>query len=92
MSAHHARMSSRRWEATRRALFERAGWKCQLCGRAGALEAHHRKRLDKGGSQFELSNLLALCRSCHFAQDRAQRRPPVAGQADWRALAAKAFS
>ena len=91
MSRHHAGMSSRRWEATRRAAFERDGWKCRLCDKAGRLEAHHRLALNKGGKQFDLANILTLCRSCHIAQDTAQRRPPVAGQADWRAAAARAF-
>ena len=91
MSAHHAALSGPRWEAARRALFDDAGWKCQLCGKAGRLEAHHRRPLHKGGAEYDPANLMALCRSCHIAQTRAQRRPPVAGQADWRAAAARAF-
>ena len=91
MSSHHRSLSGPRWAAVRRALFTRAGWKCQLCGRPGRLEAHHRKPLHKGGAEYEKNNLMALCRTCHIAQTRAQRRPSVAGQKDWRAAAAAAF-
>ena len=91
MSARHHRLSGPRWEATRRALFTSAGWKCQLCGRPGRLEAHHRKPLYRGGAEYDQNNLMALCRTCHIAQTRAQRQRPVVGQTDWRAAAAAAF-
>ena len=91
MSRFHATLSGPRWEATRLAVFEAAGYRCQLCGKSGLLECHHRKPLHKGGAEYDMKNLMATCRSCHIALTRAQRRPPVAGQADWRAAAARAF-
>ena len=41
MSRRHARLNAARWQATRRAVFERDGWRCVQCGRAGRLEADH---------------------------------------------------
>ena len=91
MSAHHARMSSRRWEATRHALFERDGWKLPVVRQApAALEAHHRRPSPQGRRLSTImKNLMAtLSDRAISLWTRAQRRPPVAGQADWRALAA----
>ena len=75
----------RAWERTRRRVFERDGWACVQCGRAGALEAHHVRPISEGGAVFDLANLVALCRGCHVAvhrtRDRPDRMPPA-----WRAL------
>ena len=30
-----------------------------------------------GGSEWDVSNLQALCRGCHFAKTRAERTTPV---------------
>ncbi len=58
-----------------RALFERAGWRCESCGVAGGpsgvkLEAHHRIPREAGG-QDALENLVALCVPCHRAAHAA---------------------
>ena len=38
---HHTHLNARRWDAVRRAVFERDGWRCRKCGKAGRLECDH---------------------------------------------------
>lgn len=87
MSRHHARLPSRRWELVRRAVFERDGWRCVLCGGAGRLEADHVVPLARGGAPFDMANLQTLCRTCNIAKDRAENsREPTAAELAWRDL------
>ena len=52
------------WEATRKDAIERAGHKCQLCGKdGGALNVHH-NNYDHLWQETE-QDLIVLCRSCH---------------------------
>lgn len=56
-------LNSPEWKAKADACKERAGNRCQLCNKAGRLDAHHRtyERL-----RNELpEDLIALCRECH---------------------------
>ena len=88
MSRHHASMGSRRWEATRRAVFNRDNWRCQTpgCGRAGwPLEAHHVVSLDDGGDRWELANLITLCRTHHIETHRDRTVHEDAEVAAWAA-------
>ena len=39
---------------------------CEACGTKDRLEAHHKLPLLFGGAELEESNLIALCRDCHF--------------------------
>ena len=57
-----------RWRLLRRRIFDRDGWRCQSCGKAGRLECDHILPVHKGGEFWEPSNLQALCRPCHFAK------------------------
>ena len=57
-----------RWRLLRRRIFDRDGWRCQTCGKAGRLECDHIIPLHQGGEFWEPSNLQALCRGCHFAK------------------------
>ncbi|MDE2752918.1 MAG: HNH endonuclease signature motif containing protein [Gemmatimonadota bacterium] len=75
--------TGRRWARTRRAAFDRDGWRCVECGRAGRLEAHHVTPLHKGGAPYDLDNLATLCRSCHIDRHRRKLTPE---EAAWRAL------
>ena len=77
MSKHHDRhgLSGRRWRRLRRVALDRDGWRCQSCGRAGRLEADHVVPLERGGAPWSLDNLQVLCRGCHIAKTRAERRP-----------------
>ena len=45
-------------------LYERSNHVCELCGRARATEAHHRKNRSQGGL-WSADNLLHVCHSCH---------------------------
>ena len=64
--------TGRRWADTRRAAFERDGWRCRVCDRPGRLEAHHVRPLYKGGSPYDLANVETLCRECHIDRHRRQ--------------------
>lgn len=48
----------------RRAVLERAGGRCERCGKAGRLHAHHIRPRSRGG-KHELANGAALCPACH---------------------------
>ena len=70
MSKNHRMLSGWQWERLRRAAFDRDGWRCQDCGKAAAMEAHHVKPLEDGGANT-VENLLTLCRDCHIRAHRA---------------------
>lgn len=87
-SRHHAALDRRRWQWTRLKAFERDGWRCTACGRAGRLEAHHEPPMDDpayGGDPYDLAGIMTLCRSCHIERHRGDRETP--GRAEWRAFA-----
>lgn len=62
----------------RRAVFDRDGWRCVRCGRAGRLECDHIVPLDKkpGQDPFALDGLQTLCRGCHIAKTAEENRRP----------------
>ena len=62
------------WAAIRRVVFWRARWRCQACGRGGALEVHHVVKRAQGGSDFDLDRLVALCPPCHAQTDAPYAR------------------
>ena len=76
-SRHYAALDRRRWQWTRLKVFERDGWRCRRCGKAGRLECDHVVPLRKGGAPFDMDNLQTLCRPCHLAKtaDDAGRGP-----------------
>ncbi|HEX6443938.1 MAG TPA: HNH endonuclease signature motif containing protein, partial [Streptosporangiales bacterium] len=57
-------------KATRRALWDRADGRCEVCGSTFALQAHHRRPRGAGGSRARdtngLANLLLLCAASHL--------------------------
>jgi 5-methylcytosine-specific restriction endonuclease McrA len=57
------------WEAIQSQVRSRAGWRCQACGRRGRLDVHHVIKRSRGGSDFDLDRLVALCRACHDQTD-----------------------
>ena len=72
MSGHHRALEGPRWEKARRDALEAAGWRCERCGIAGALEVHHVEPLAAGGDPYALDNLTVLCRRCHIDAHRRQ--------------------
>ena len=58
-------------DRVRRAALKRAGWRSEVSGLAGRLEAHHILALAHGGEQT-LENVIVLTREEH----RALHRPP----------------
>ena len=81
-SRHHRAIQGRRWDRVRRRELERAGYRCESCGRPGRLEVHHKTPLDKGGDAWAAGNLQVLCRACHRL---AHERPLSPEERDWRA-------
>ena len=53
-------------------ILERDGWRCQLCGKAGALEAGHIVPLDSSGDPWPADNP-ANPRRIHKAKTKAER-------------------
>jgi len=69
----------KRWAGIRLKVLNRDGYRCRQCGRAGRLEVDHRVPLHRGGAVYDLANLQSLCRTCHVAKSRRERkRPPTA--------------
>ena len=81
MSRHHARLDARRWPKVRREAFERDGWRCTECGKAGRLEAHHEPPLRAGADPYDLDGIMSLCRRCHIARHRPDDMTP--GRMAW---------
>ena len=58
-------------------VMERAGWKCQNCGRSGCgLSAHH-KQFRSHGRSDTVQNLMALCPACHEQSHQGRRVRPA---------------
>ena len=57
------------WQTIQSQVRSRAGWRCEACGRRGRLDVHHIIKRSRGGSDFDLDRLVALCRACHDQTD-----------------------
>jgi len=64
----------------RRLVADRAGGRCELCGKAGHLDWSHR-RARKHGGPWAPSNGMHLCRRCH---SWAEHEPVLADAGGWR--------
>ena len=62
------------WAAIRERVVARAGWRCQACGVRRRLDVHHVVKRSQGGSDFDLDQLMALCRWCHDQTDAPYER------------------
>ena len=87
MSRYHRyrRMPIRKWKALRRRTFERDGYRCVKCGRAGRLECDHVRPYRRGGND-DLGNLQTLCRNCHIAKTAGEAEKPNPARDRWRAF------
>lgn len=94
MSARHHALAGPAYQTLRRMIFDRDGWRCKKCGKAGRLELDHITPLECGGAH-EAGNLQTLCRGCHIAKTRAERldnrrrRPVAPAVAAWGRLVAE---
>ena len=89
MSRNHIHLHARRWAAARRAVFERDGYRCVMCGKAGRLECDHITPLERepGQDPFDPNGLQTLCRSCHIEKTARENRPaPTAEELAWKVV------
>ena len=89
MSRNHERLDRGRWKRTRRLALERAGYRSELSGAAGALEVDHRVPLHRGGDPYDLGNLQVLTRGEHVQKTRRENERPDPARAKWRRLVAE---
>ena len=92
MSRNHAYLNTCRWAAVRRAVFERDGYRCVMCGRAGRLECDHITPLEHNPGQdpYDMNGLQTLCRACHIEKTaRENRRELTPAEDAWRELVAE---
>jgi hypothetical protein len=64
-------LSTDDWDRLRRHVYERAGDRCEICGRRGSehpVECHEIWEYDEDRSVQRLAGLVALCPSCHEAK------------------------
>jgi len=69
---------SAEWQRMRTFVLIRDKYKCQRCGRSGALEVHHIKHLTPDNINDAMvtlneANLITLCRDCHFKEHELDR-------------------
>jgi len=62
------------WASIRAQVLARAGWRCQACRVRRRLDVHHVVKRSQGGSDFDLDQLVALCRWCHDQTDAPYER------------------
>jgi 5-methylcytosine-specific restriction endonuclease McrA len=62
------------WASIREQVLARAGWRCQACRVRRRLDVHHVVKRSQGGSDFDLDQLVALCRWCHDQTDAPYER------------------
>ena len=86
---------SRRWKALRFQALRRDGFACVQCGVRGRLEVDHVQPVRTHPERaFDLSNLQALCASCHTRKTRVEAGHPPAHpeRTKWRDLLKKPTS
>lgn len=62
-----AYMQSGKWHNRKRHLFQKRGYKCEMCGGGGPFDIHH-KNYDRLGHELD-DDLLIVCRDCHPKAD-----------------------
>ena len=67
MSQNHKRLNKKMWARTRFIAFDRDGFRCVKCGRAGKLEGHHKVALSEAPlAAYDPDNVETLCQNCHL--------------------------
>ena len=70
-------------------MFDRDGWRCVKCGRAGRLECDHVIPLQRDPKQdpYDPNGLQTLCRACHIEKTRRENgREPTPDEIAWQEL------
>ena len=86
MTRRHRAPNSRQWEAVRRVVLDRDGWRCQRCGSYGH-EVDHVVPVEQGGAMYDPANCQVLCRGCHIAKtilEAEARGAATPGLSEWR--------
>jgi hypothetical protein len=63
-----SRMTRSRWDVIRKATYRDAGYRCEICGAEGRLEAHEIWAYDDEHFVQTLVRTIALCSLCHSAK------------------------
>ena len=73
---------SKQYRDWRTSVFERDGYKCQICGQVGgSLNAHHIKTFkDYPSLRFDIDNGITLCEECHREVHRQARKKKKHGK------------
>lgn len=59
--------NSDRYKQWRKGVYERDGYKCQVCGTGKDLQAHHKESWKNNKDlRYDVSNGITLCRRCHL--------------------------
>jgi replicative DNA helicase len=58
-------LKSPKWQEVRELALERAGYKCQICGRTQNLDIHHNTYENLGNERDHLEDLIVLCSEHH---------------------------
>jgi len=61
------RLDRTQYSELHRAILQRDGWRCQVCGKRSNLEVHHQQFRNRSGEDTE-ENLITLCHNCHSAE------------------------
>ena len=82
MSKAHSSITRHRWNAVRRAVFERDGFRCVQCGKASRLECDHVTPLERNPDQnpYDMDGCQALCRDCHIRKTQRENRKPLSAE------------
>lgn len=64
-------LKSEDWNERRQARLQKANYRCERCGERNRLDVHHKTYANLGNEP--LSDLIALCQSCHWAADEERR-------------------
>lgn len=65
------RINRRSWIETRKKVYERDNWTCQVCGKHchKDIQCHHIVPY-RHTQDDDMENLITLCKSCHWKEER----------------------
>lgn len=73
-------LSSPAWQHVREQALNRAGWRCEECGRRTRLDGHHARGYGMLGHETA-ADVRMLCRSCHDrTHGRKSRHTPTSNK------------